>query len=46
LAAGTLGATIGRDLGIFLAFQGVDRFDYRREGDRNINSLEVRIGND
>jgi serine/threonine-protein kinase RsbW len=31
-------------LGIYLATQGVDRFDYRREGDRNINIFEVRIG--
>jgi anti-sigma regulatory factor (Ser/Thr protein kinase) len=33
-------------LGIFLAIQGVDRFDYRREGDRNVNIFEVRIGHD
>ena len=33
-------------LGIFLAIQGVDRFDYRREGDRNFNIFEVRIGHD
>jgi serine/threonine-protein kinase RsbW len=33
-------------LGIFLALQGVDRFDYRREGDRNLNTFEVRIGHD
>lgn len=29
-------------LGIYLATQGVDRFDYRREGDRNLNIFEVR----
>ena len=29
-------------LGIFLAFQGVDRFDYRRENGSNINVFEVR----
>lgn len=28
-------------LGIFLAIQGVDRFDYRRENDRNLNILVV-----
>jgi serine/threonine-protein kinase RsbW len=33
-------------LGIFLAIQGVDRFDYRREGDRNLNTFEVRIGHE
>lgn len=33
--------TIG-GLGIFLAIQGVDRFDYRREGERNLNIFEVR----
>ena len=33
-------------LGIFLAIQGVDRFDYRRESDRNLNIFEVRIGHD
>jgi serine/threonine-protein kinase RsbW len=37
--------TIG-GLGIFLATQGVDRFDYRREGDRNLNIFEVRSGHD
>lgn len=37
--------TIG-GLGIFLAIQGVDRFDYRRESDRNLNIFEVRIGHD
>ena len=37
--------TIG-GLGIFLATQGVDRFDYRREGDRNLNIFEVRSGDD
>jgi serine/threonine-protein kinase RsbW len=31
-------------LGIFLAVAGVDRFDYRRVGDRNENVFEVRIG--
>jgi len=31
-------------LGIFLALEGVDRFDYRRVGDRNENIFEVRIG--
>ena len=30
-------------LGIFLTIQGVDRFDYRREGDRNLNVFAVRI---
>ena len=34
--------TIG-GLGIFLATQGVDRFDYRREGDRNLTIFAVRI---
>ena len=28
-------------LGIFLAFAGVDRFDYQREGDTNINTFVV-----
>ncbi len=37
--------TIG-GLGIFLTTQGVDRFDYRREGDRNLNIFEVRSGHD
>ncbi len=31
-------------LGIMLAIQGVDRFDYRRVGDRNETVFEVRIG--
>ena len=31
-------------LGIFLAVKGVDRFDYRRLGDRNETIFEVRIG--
>ena len=31
-------------LGIFLAVNGVERFDYRREGERNLNIFEVRIG--
>jgi len=31
-------------LGIFLAVKGVDRFDYRREGDRNLNIFEVKTG--
>ncbi len=30
-------------LGIYLAIQGVDRFDYRREGGHNLNLFEVRI---
>lgn len=30
-------------LGIFLAVSGVDHFDYRREGDRNLNIFEVGI---
>jgi anti-sigma regulatory factor (Ser/Thr protein kinase) len=30
-------------LGIFLASQGVDRFDYRREGNVNLNIFEVDI---
>jgi anti-sigma regulatory factor (Ser/Thr protein kinase) len=30
-------------LGIFLAVQGVDRFDYRREDGSNVNVFEVRI---
>ncbi len=34
--------TIG-GLGIYLATEGVDRFDYRREGERNLNIFEVRI---
>ncbi len=29
-------------LGIYLATEGVDRFDYRREGGRNLNIFEVR----
>jgi serine/threonine-protein kinase RsbW len=33
--------TIG-GLGIFLATQGVDRFDYRRENGSNVNLFEVR----
>lgn len=33
--------TIG-GLGIYLATEGVDRFDYRREGGRNLNIFEVR----
>jgi serine/threonine-protein kinase RsbW len=33
-------------LGIFLAIHGVDRFEYRREGERNLNIFEVRIGHD
>jgi anti-sigma regulatory factor (Ser/Thr protein kinase) len=33
-------------LGIFLATQGVDRFDYRREGERNLNIFEVNIRHD
>lgn len=33
-------------LGIFLAIQGVDRFDYRREGGRNFNIFEVKIRDD
>ncbi len=28
-------------LGVYLAFKGVDRFDYERVGDRNRNILEV-----
>jgi serine/threonine-protein kinase RsbW len=28
-------------LGIFLAFAGVDRFDYRREGGTNVNTFTV-----
>ena len=28
-------------LGIYFAFTGVDRFDYRREGDTNINTFMV-----
>lgn len=31
-------------LGIFLAVKGVDRFDYRREGERNLNIFEIRTG--
>jgi anti-sigma regulatory factor (Ser/Thr protein kinase) len=31
-------------LGIYLAVKGVDRFDYRREGDRNVNIFAVKIG--
>jgi serine/threonine-protein kinase RsbW len=33
-------------LGIFLALQGVDRFDYRHEGGSNLNIFEVRTGHD
>lgn len=31
-------------LGIFLAIKGVDRFDYRSEGGRNLNIFEVKAG--
>lgn len=31
-------------LGIMLAIQGVDRFDYRRVGDHNETVFEVRVG--
>jgi serine/threonine-protein kinase RsbW len=37
--------TIG-GLGIYLATQAVNRFDYRREGGRNLNVFEVKIGRD
>lgn len=30
-------------LGIFLALQGVDRFDYQRHDDRNCNILEMNL---
>jgi anti-sigma regulatory factor (Ser/Thr protein kinase) len=30
-------------LGLFLAIQGVDRFDYRREGNLNLNIFEVDV---
>ena len=30
-------------LGIYLAVRGVDRFDYRREDDRNVNIFAVKI---
>jgi anti-sigma regulatory factor (Ser/Thr protein kinase) len=33
-------------LGIFLAIQGVDRFDYRRADGANINIFEVRAHHD
>jgi anti-sigma regulatory factor (Ser/Thr protein kinase) len=33
-------------LGIFLAIHGVDRFDYRRDGDRNLNIFQIKIGHD
>jgi anti-sigma regulatory factor (Ser/Thr protein kinase) len=33
-------------LGIFLAIKGVDRFDYRREDDRNLNIFVVRLSHD
>jgi serine/threonine-protein kinase RsbW len=33
-------------LGIFLAIHGVDRFEYRREGDRNLNIFQIKIGHD
>jgi anti-sigma regulatory factor (Ser/Thr protein kinase) len=33
-------------LGIFLTIQGVDRFEYRRVGDSNLNIFEVRLGHD
>lgn len=35
--------TVG-GLGIYLARQAVDHFDYRREGGRNVNTFAVRIG--
>ena len=33
-------------LGIFLAIQGVDRFEYRHEDGSNLNIFEVRSGHD
>jgi len=33
-------------LGIFLAIHGVDRFDYCRDGDRNLNIFQIKIGHD
>ncbi len=33
-------------LGIFLAIQGVDRFEYRYEDGSNLNIFEVRSGHD
>ena len=33
-------------LGIFLAIQGVDRFDYRRADGANINVFEIRARHD
>ena len=33
-------------LGIYLAIQGVDRFDYRREDGSNLNIFEVRSGHE
>jgi serine/threonine-protein kinase RsbW len=33
-------------LGIFLAIQGVDRFEYRREGECNLNIFEIKIAHD
>ena len=33
-------------LGIFLAIQGVDRFEYRREHGANINVFEVRTAHE
>ena len=33
-------------LGIYLAFQGVDRFQYRHEDGSNVSVFEVRIGHD
>ena len=30
-------------LGIFLALRGVDAFDYRRHGDRNVNVFEMKV---
>jgi anti-sigma regulatory factor (Ser/Thr protein kinase) len=33
-------------LGIYLALKGVDRFDYRREDDRNLNIFVVRLVHD
>ena len=30
-------------LGIYLAVRGVDRFDYRRDGDRNVNIFAVKV---
>ena len=42
IVAGATAALIG-GLGVFLALQGVDRFDYQRDNGVNRNTLEVDL---